>query len=241
MLGKTRGIVLHAIPYSDVYSIVHIYTEQYGRVAYLAPRGRGKKSSVSRALFMPLALLDMEVYHQPKREVQRVREAKPSPPLTGIPSDPIKNALALFLSEVLFRTLRLPTPDPPLFHFLAQSVLCLEEAAKGTANFHLAFLLALPRFLGIAPDLGTYAKGCFFDLRNGIFTPTPPLHAHFLDRRESRFFAALSRINYANMALYTFSQAERRAILEQILDYYGLHVPGFFPLKSLPVLQALFS
>lgn len=51
MLCKTRGIVLHAIPYNDKYSIIYMYTEAFGRTSYLVARSRGKKSPVSRALF----------------------------------------------------------------------------------------------------------------------------------------------------------------------------------------------
>ena len=42
MLCKTRGIVLHAIPYNDKYSIIYMYTEAFGRTSYLVARSRGK-------------------------------------------------------------------------------------------------------------------------------------------------------------------------------------------------------
>ena len=35
MLCKTRGIVLHTLPYSDTYTIIYMYTEMFGRVSYL--------------------------------------------------------------------------------------------------------------------------------------------------------------------------------------------------------------
>ena len=57
MLCKTRGIVLHSIPYNDKYSIIYMYTEAFGRASYLVARSRGKKSSVSIALFMPLSVV----------------------------------------------------------------------------------------------------------------------------------------------------------------------------------------
>ena len=42
MLCKTRGIVLHTLPYSDTYTIIYMYTEMFGRVSYLVTRSRGK-------------------------------------------------------------------------------------------------------------------------------------------------------------------------------------------------------
>jgi DNA repair protein RecO (recombination protein O) len=76
MLAKTRGIVLHTIPYNDTYSIAHIYTEVFGRAAYLIPRKRGRKSAFSNALFSPLSVVEMEVVHQNKRDLYRIKEIR---------------------------------------------------------------------------------------------------------------------------------------------------------------------
>ena len=102
MLCKTRGIVLHSIPYNDKYSIIYMYTEAFGRASYLVARSRGKKSSVSKALFMPLSVVEMEVEHLNKRDLHRIRETKLCYPLTEVFCNPVKNILALFLSEILF-------------------------------------------------------------------------------------------------------------------------------------------
>ena len=84
MLCKTRGIVLHSIPYNDKYSIIYMYTEAFGRASYLVARSRGKKSSVSKALFMPLSVVEMEVEHLNKRDLHRIRETKLCYPLTDV-------------------------------------------------------------------------------------------------------------------------------------------------------------
>ena len=102
MLCKTRGIVLHTIPYNDKYSIIYMYTEAFGRASYLVSRSRGKKSTVSKALFIPLSVLEMEVEHLNKRDLHRIKETRICFPLNDVCCDPVKNVLALFLSEVLF-------------------------------------------------------------------------------------------------------------------------------------------
>ncbi len=73
MLEKTRGIVLHTIPYKDNYSIVHIYTEHFGRVSYMVSGGSRKRRGGSRSLFMPLSVLDMDVEHGNRRDIQRIK------------------------------------------------------------------------------------------------------------------------------------------------------------------------
>ncbi|MDR0799014.1 MAG: recombination protein O N-terminal domain-containing protein, partial [Dysgonamonadaceae bacterium] len=76
MLHKTRGIVLHRLNYNDTYSIVSVFTEEFGAMSYLAGKAKGKKTRVPQSLFHPLAVLDMEVEHLNLREIQRLKEVK---------------------------------------------------------------------------------------------------------------------------------------------------------------------
>ena len=124
MLCKTRGIVLHTIPYNDKYSIIYMYTEAFGRASYLVSRSRGKKSTVSKALFIPLSVLEMEVEHLNKRDLHRIKETRICFPLNDVCCDPVKNVLALFLSEVLFRVVKDTESDPRLFDYLCLSSDC---------------------------------------------------------------------------------------------------------------------
>ena len=96
MLCKTRGIVLHSIPYNDKYSIIYMYTEAFGRASYLVARSRGKKSSVSKALFMPLSVVEMEVEHLNKRDLHRIRETKLCYPLTEVFCNPVEKYTCAF-------------------------------------------------------------------------------------------------------------------------------------------------
>ena len=241
MWNKTRGIVLHAIPYNDKYAIIYMYTEAFGRAAYLVSRSRRKQGGVSKALFAPLTVWEMEVDHQPKRDIHRIKEAHACFPLTDVATDPVKSMLALFLSEVLFRVLKETEPDPRLFHYLYDSIQLLEALDQGIANFHLVFLLGLLQPLGIFPNVDAYEPDHCFDLLNGEFVDAPPFHRHFLSPAETVVFVRLLRIRFENMALFGFSRHERMAILQSILAYYRLHVPDFPEIKSLAVLQSVFD
>ena len=230
MLCKTRGIVLHSIPYNDKYSIIYMYTEAFGRASYLVARSRGKKSSVSKALFMPLSVVEMEVEHLNKRDLHRIRETKLCYPLTEVFCNPVKNILALFLSEILFRVVKETEPDPRLFEYLFESIQLLELSDKGVANFHLVFLLRLLHYLG----------SCF-DMLNGVFVDRIPMHRHYLNRQESVVFVRLLKISFENMSLYSFSRQDRVGVINRIVEYYRLHLPDFPEIKSLSVMQSLFD
>lgn len=232
---------MHAIPYNDNYSIVAVYTEAFGRGAYLVPRSRGKKTGRSKALYMPFAVLDMMVEQMPRRDLHRVKEYRFCFPQASIFSNPVKSSLALFLSEVLFRVVRNAEADAPLFHYIYRAIEFLETAEKGIANFHIVFLLHLLYYLGIYPNTSLRRDASFFDLLNGEFTPVQPAHPHYISGEESRVFAGLLRISFGNMSLYRFTRQDRARIIQRIFEYYRLHLPDFPEIKSLPVLQDIFS
>lgn len=241
MQQKTRGIILHALNYSDKYAIVHIYTEQWGRVSYLVSRQRGKKTAVSRAVFMPLSVVEMDVIHQNKRDIQRLKEVRAVLQPTSMAMHPAKNAIGLFLAEVMYRVLNEKEGNAAFFDFLVRSIRWFEENEQGIANFHLIFLMHLPRFYGLFPNTERYTKHSYFDLLNAEFVSEVPQHNHFLNTDEALVFYRLLKMTYETSELYAFSRHERVAIIHRILEYYRLHLPDFPEIKSLAVMQSLFE
>lgn len=241
MLEKTEGIVLHTIAYSDKMSIVQVYTARFGRTAYLLPQSRGKRSRALRPLFAPFSYLEIDAEMRPGQDIFRLRDVRPVEVWNRIYGDPVKTAVALFLSEMLSRLFREPEANPPFFGFLTQSIRLFDMMDEGKANFHLWFLLRLSGFLGFLPNTEQYAEGAFFDMLDGVFVSHAPAHTHFLLPDEARVFALLMRMNAHNMSHFRFSRDERRAILEQIIAYYRLHYTGLPEIRSLEIMQQLFD
>jgi DNA repair protein RecO (recombination protein O) len=240
MQAKTTGIVLHSIKYSDSATIVTMYTRQFGRVAYMV-YGVNKKKSVCRSAHLQaLSILELVVSHTPGKEIQRIKDIQIGYPFTCISMDPVKNAVVLFLSEILFRTLRQTEPDESLFLFLENSIQQLDCCEQGMANFHLVFLLKLTRYLGFEPNYDEEER-IYFDMMNGVFTKIKPLHIHFLMPEDTVDFAALLHTDYSTMHSLGFTRVKRIKLLESMVDYYRLHVPDFHGLHSLEILKTLFD
>ena len=238
---KTSGVVLYKIPYNDKMSIVHIYTEQFGRMSYMLTQSAGKKARLQRTLFSPFSILEMEVEHKPGREIQRIKEARPEIILQNLHYDPVKSAVTLFLTEILARLVHIPEPNPPFYRFLTNAIQQLDLIEEGKANFHLWFLLKLSGYLGFYPNGEDYTKGARFDLMNGIFVQEQPAHAWFLKPEEAVHFHTLLKMNSRNLHLFSFNREERVKILEYYMLYFRLHQAGFTELKSLEILKAVFD
>lgn len=242
MLQKTLGIVLHTLKYKDTSLIADIYTEVAGRASFLVSVPRSRKAAVKSVLFQPLSLVELEVDFRPNTSIYKVQEAKSFYPFSTLPYDPYKSAIALFLSEFLYRAVREEVENRPLFAYLQHSMIWLDECRDGFANFHLVFLMRLSRFLGLYPNLEDYRSGDYFDLQNACFTSLrPQSHTHYISPEEASRLTMLMRMNYETMHLFTMNRVERARCLTIMNEYYRLHLPDFPILKSLEILKELFD
>ena len=152
MYEKLRGIVLNTIRYSDKHNIVHIYTDGRGLMSFAVPLGKTQAARMRNALLMPLSLIDLEANVHSGRDLASLRELRRNYPLATLYSDPVKNAIALFISELLTHVIQEPEGNEPLFRYIEQSVQLLEQMPDHIANFHICFLYHLGAHLGIQPN-----------------------------------------------------------------------------------------
>jgi DNA repair protein RecO (recombination protein O) len=171
-LHKTRGIVLRTVKYGETSLIVTLYTELFGIQSYLVNgvRTSTRKGPGKANLFQPAAILDLVVYHNLLKNLQRIREFKWGVLYQHIFFNVLKNAVALFMIELLQKCLKQPEPNPDLFFFIEDAFLHL-DAAEGRvlANFPLFFILHLAGFFGFKIE-DTYSEHTpFLDLNEGQF------------------------------------------------------------------------
>ena len=237
MFCKTKAIILGSIKYSDSSLILHAYTEEYGRTAYVVNGIKSKRCAVKPALLTPLSIVGLETEHNPKRDIQRIKESKIIFSSYNISADPVRNSVAHLLAELLYHSLRETGKNTALFDFLVHSISLLENIEDGIANFHLVFMLKLSAFLGFYPNYDNKAANTFFDQLNGCFLYDKPMHNHFLQIEESNLLKNLLINNYKT----PFTRNQRNKMLEELLNYYRLHLTHFGEIRSVGVLRKLFA
>ncbi|HHJ10283.1 MAG TPA: DNA repair protein RecO [Bacteroidetes bacterium] len=239
MLTKTRGIVLQQIKYGDSSLIVHIYTENHGRLAFMI-KGFGKKSGFSRAFFQPLTLLDLNIYFKPARNLQIIKESHINHPFLTIYGDIQKTGITLFLSEVLTKTIPEEESNTGLFFYLYDAIRYLDEKEYISNYFHLFFLVRLTRFLGISPVNYFSKNNQILDMREGTFISTIPSHQDFMDKENASFFSSLLDISIEQLDTLPAIAGGKYDFLEKILQYYRIHLEGMGKIKSLDILHDVF-
>jgi DNA repair protein RecO (recombination protein O) len=239
MLHHTRGIAIHSTKFSETSSVVRIYTELFGLQSYLVKGIRKPNARIKPGLFQPLTLLDLVVYHKEKVSLQSLKEAGYSHPYETIPFDIRKSSLALFIDELVYKTIHEEEPHPELFTFLQDTCLRLDRTNDNLSLFHLVFSLHLTRYLGCMPQMNFSETRRFLNLREGGFQSSQPEHRDCLDPAMSRLFYQLMQTPEDASASLQVPAGTRDRLLESILVYYRLHVPGFREMQSHHVLHTV--
>ncbi|EGQ21484.1 DNA repair protein RecO [Prevotella pallens] len=241
MITKTRGIVLRSVRFGESSLIVDVLTKSSGRVSFMVHIPKTSKGKIKKQYFQPMTLLDFEYDFRQRSNLQRIKDVRVSLPYSSIPIDPAKSCISLFLSEFIYYATRNEQENPTLFTYISTSLEWLDNAYEDFANFHLVFMMRLGKFLGFHPFLEDFTPGCFFDLRNGCFTLSMPLHTDFLNAADAGHLYNLMRMNFDTMKLFKLSHDDRNRITEIVLRYYKLHLPNMPELQSFDILREVFA
>ena len=99
------------------------YTELFGVQQYMVKgvRVTSKKGANKGVFYQPAAILQMEVYHAPMKAMQMVKEVSWDYVYQTVYSDVLRNAVALYIVEVLQQTMQ-PEPHPEMFYLIVCKV-----------------------------------------------------------------------------------------------------------------------
>ncbi|MBX2964574.1 MAG: DNA repair protein RecO [Cyclobacteriaceae bacterium] len=222
MLHKTPGIVFRFTKYGDTSIIVNIFTELFGLQSYIVNGVRSATAKGKMALYQPLTLLDMVVYYKENAQVKRMKEVKCLHQYHSLYADVKKSAIAMFLAELLNKAVKDESHAKELYDFISGSLIILDDAEKDFENFHLVFLVKLSRLLGFGAHRVEEVTG-----RKVV---------------DSTLETLLEKVLVAEYdTSLSISVAQRRELLDVLLNFYKDHsdTPGEF--KSVSVLKEIFT
>lgn len=197
MYVTTEAIVLSLEPVSDKAQVTHVYTRTGGRERYKV-FGLGRRHAIG--VYSPLSLVQLTT------DKTSVRTAQ----LTYVPqtlmTDARKRAVALFISEVLYHTLRYPMTDERMFDFLANAIRELDETEE-PQNFHLRFLIDFAAMLGFGMESS----------QQSAISPQLSAVGHPLTRKE-RQEALRTLCTYFEQHVETWQNPRSLEILIEVFD-----------------------
>jgi len=236
VLEKTPGIVLKHVKYSETSIICKIFTEKFGIRSYIINGVRSSKSRNQIVYFQPLSLLDLVVYEREGKNVQRIKESKPAFIFSELPFDIVKSSLAVFMTEILDKSLKGEPSNSELFAFLDNTIRFLDQTDARLVNFPIWFLLELSKFFGFQPDSLNYAERKAFNLKEGNFEPVSDA-TYQISLNTSAYFYTFLNSSLETSLNHSIPRPDRRLVLDNLLRFYAYHMESFGEVQSLEILK----
>ena len=215
-MSTLEFIVLATTKVREGALVVHTLSREYGRRGFIVRPG----PKTSAALFLPLNILEADVQENPKSDLWSLKGIQSRDALNGIRGNIHKNTITLFLSEVLFRTLREGAVEDGLYEWCVGSILALNALETDFSNYHVRYLLEFAGALGFRPT----------------FADIAPFTREYLPQMK-----AMLEASFSESMLVPLSGPVRNSLCESILSYLEHHTDQPIRVKSLSVLRELYG
>ncbi len=238
MITKTKAIVFKNFKYGEDSLICKCFTEEHGLLSFfLKGINKKSKSTVKKSQFELLNNLSVIYNYRPNTNFNFFKEVKVNQIYRDIPFNIYKNAISIFISEILINSIKNEGPDKSLFFFLEKSLFVL-DSSKRVNNFIIIFLLNLTKYLGFYPNIKS--PGNYFNLYNGIFEDKKSDN-YSVNEFNSIIIKKFLGMNFEQSENIRIKKETRSEIISTLIKYFEAHSHGFKKPKSLDILYEIFE
>lgn len=225
-------IVLNTTPLKDNSVVVHTLSREWGKRGFICP-------AKQKAFLQPLNVLEVDVAQNQKSNLWRISGLTSVYPLNGIRRSAGKNAISIFMAEVLFRSLQEGAREDGLYDWAISQIQLLDALQGDFANFHIHFLMDYAASMGFHP---TWEDLLPFMDASGI--ASSGTSSASLSSNQSANLANLSRglmqSSFADSMLIRMDGKTRSEICRRLLKYLEFHLETPLHIRSLDILSELF-
>lgn len=231
---KEIGIILSRTPYGTDSVILNILSAS-GINSGIRKGVSQNKKNVHPAETQVGAIVEYVLSpHSHSGTIPYIKEMTflPTHPI-NVPLFPFRGAQKLFMCDITRVSIRGNIDDAPLYCLLEKYLSSLHDSQCDFLCMSYAYHLC--EALGFKVN-DSAQSDMYFDMCEGIFTPTLPSHKYYLTPQNSRLFFSLGKTPEENPT-YTLSQWEK--VWHILMTYYSLHVTDFHIPRSLSYLKEI--
>jgi DNA repair protein RecO (recombination protein O) len=241
MIIASEGIVLRTIKYSDTSVICKIYTREKGMLSFLIMGVFSKKAAIKPSMLQPLQPLELHFYFHQNKNLFKIKELRPAVILNNLHYDVNRSSIAVFMAELINKSIQEEETHPALYDFLIKSILMLDSLSSSLANFPLFFLLEYSKVLGFYPSNDFSAENTCFALHHGMFTHDYDDENYFILPPASEYLSLMLDKGFEQFDTMAIPKQIRQILLRKLIAYYQVHLHGFKNLNSLNVLENMYE
>lgn len=235
MIEKSEGLVIRTIKYSESTLIAKIFTRQHGLLSFFIPGARSGKKTALGNILQPTHYLLLDYNYQSNKNLLHIKECRLGQIHYTLMTDFVRKSIAIFYIEVLSKCIHEGEINTSLFDFMKYEYEILDTSTSN-ASLSLSphrFLLGLAMQLGFYPHIDT--EGAYFHLSEGVFVHYAD-GSYTLDANSSNHLRQI-----LSGAELTISFVPRKILLQHLLSYFQLHIPGFGAIQSVEILHEILS
>lgn len=232
---KSEGIIFKSLKYSETSLILDIYTKEIGIQSFIVSGVRKSKSKFSN-IFQPMNIIDLVAYRS-ENKLSRIKENGLAVSYSNLNSHVVLSTLGMFIIDLSRNVIKEREVNLELYNFIRSQLLKLDSNPDKLNLMPIQYALSLASFLGFEITNNFTLDAKYFDLISGRFVDNNVANALIMNENLSyKLHQLLSQNNTAAL-----DKDERNLLLDKVLKFYELHMEGFKPLKSLPVLRTILS
>lgn len=239
--NREPAIVLSTIRHKDGVAILKVFTREHGIIGCLVREGT-KGARRSRNLHAPLSMLHLLRLRTMKGDLYRFdRAERPLPQQRTLLEVP-RSSVAMFLAEVVLRTVEQDAPHPALFDALWRTAELLENEPAYT-RLHLCFLVEAVWVQGLKPDAPSVPPPGMgrFNLATAEWEPGPSIGDDFLSASDATAFLRIQGTEIDKIRTQPIPSDVRNRLVLQHVHYLQLHLSSPKALRSWDVLRAVLA
>ena len=231
MKYNSRAIALTYLKHAESSIITKLFTEEKGLQTFIIKGVRLKKSKKKLGLFQPLQLAQINASFIDKNSLQYLNEIALADNKLAEFISIKNNFIALFIAEVLSKSLHENEEDRKLFQYVWDIKIILNNAKEISVNYPLIFLLKLTSFFGFYPS-NENLLNIYFDMGKGEFIDTEGIYT--LNKENSSYLKFLLNENDC-----VIPYKNRNELLKSLIDYYKLQHHELKNISSHLIIESL--
>lgn len=237
MIETAGAFVLSYLKYGDTSLILKCFTEQFGYKTFLLKGAFSSTKNKKHHYLFYLNEVEISFYQKRNEALELVKNISQGQIFETLHSNVFKSSILTFLAEILNQSLKNgEAKDVPLYNFLKNSLTAFDKKSEYFSDFHLYFLLEFSKHLGFFPLEENFSLP-YFNLQEGIFS----LRSKNTSNEENAvLWNKLLQYDFAKPC-NCFTSAQRKQMLDEMLNYYEFHQTNFRKPLSLEVLKVVFS
>jgi len=239
-LRKEKGIIVRTFKYGESSLILDILTESSGLKSFIIQSVRKQKSRISPSSVQLLASVDIDYYHKEDTELFQLKEIKTNVLWLSLYSDMRKMSMGMYMAELTKKIVNKYENHSDVYELLWQVLYKLENSDQSWSA-HLWYTIQLKALSGFSLLKKELDDDHYYDIRSSQTLRTKPLHGYFFDKDMMEILKELEDLEIEHIDAIVIGKNVKNILLENLIEYFKVHVHNFTDVKSLDILKTVFE